>query len=280
MREKVKKIIEKPLVENGVLVVIIINSIFLGFMTSDGVMESYGTLLNIGNNICLGIFVIELLLKLFAYRFSFFKEGWNVFDFLIVLISLVPSGGILSSFRMLRTFRVFRSLRSLRMVTKLRKLKIIVQAVIDSLPSIAWTSLLLFIIYYIFAIIGTEMFGSSFPEWFGSIGKSFYTLFQIMTLESWSMGISRPVMEVYSWAYLYFVPFILFTAFIVLNVVIGVVVNTISDLSEQDRIERMEEVTSKEDMEMYSQYKKLQEQMKIFEKTFEKSTLAKKDKGE
>ncbi|MFI3175509.1 MAG: ion transporter [Bacillota bacterium] len=275
----VKKIIESTQLEKFILYVILFNSILMGFMTNRTLMatEPWGGILNFLNNLCLMIFILELLAKLFVYRLSFFKEGWNIFDFTIVTLCLVPTGGIFSSFRMLRTFRVFRSFRALRMVTKLGKLRLIVQAIIESIPNIAWTSLLLGIIYYIYAIAGTELFRDAFPEWFGSLSQTLYTLFQIMTLESWSMGISRPVMEVYPWASLYFISFILFTAFIVLNVVIGVVVNTISDLANQEKLDRMEASCDEPTLLLYQQYLSLKAEMELFEQAFEISIKNQKD---
>lgn len=278
---KMKQLLESPKMEKFILYVILLNSIILGMMTNRTWMsiEPLGSILNGLNNLCLLIFVAELLGKLFAYRLSFFKEGWNIFDFTIVSLCLVPTGGIFSSFRMLRTFRVFRSFRALRMVTKLGRLRLIVQAIIESIPNIAWTSLLLGIIYYIYAITGTELFRDAFPEWFGTLSQTLYTLFQIMTLESWSMGISRPVMEVYPWASLYFISFILFTAFIVLNVVIGVVVNTISDLADQEKIKKIEASCDEPTLLLYHQYLSLKKEMEAFEQVFQAS-IAQQNKAE
>lgn len=275
MKQKLIPFLESNLVQNTILVLIIVNSVILGIMTSDAAVASFGTILDIINTICLVVFTVEVVLKLIAYGLPFFKDGWNVFDFIIVAISLVPTGGIFSSFRMLRTFRVFRSFRSLRMVTKLGRLRLIVQAIIESLPSIAWTSLLLGIVFYIYAITGTQLFAADFPEWFGSLGSSFYTLFQVMTLESWSMGISRPVMELYPWAAFYFITFILFTAFVVLNVVIGVVVNTISELAQDDKIQKIKNNCDADVNVMYDEYRKLQVQMEVFQHAFEKTSLSK-----
>ncbi len=259
MREKLKNWLEKPLIQNGVLLVIVINAILLGLMTSENLMAQYGGILSLANDLCLAIFVLELVLRIVAHGGKFFKDGWNLFDFFIVAISLFPTTGIFSSLRIIRIFRV---LRTLRVVTKLGRLRLIVQAIIGSLPSIGWTSLLLGIIFYVFAVIGTTLFGPSFPDWFGDVGKSTYTLFQVMTLESWSMGISRPVMEVFPWAFLYFVPFILLTAYVVLNVVVGVVVNTISEIADANK---QEELHNRSDCELQEAFLKLKEQMEVVE---------------
>lgn len=235
--EKLKKFVESTGFQNFILVLIIINSIVIGLQTSDTIVEACGTMLSIMDYICLGIFVIELILKFIVYRFKFFTNGWNIFDLLIVILSFLSGLTFLASFRVFRVFRVFKSLkalkglRALRLVSGLDNLRCIVIAIGKSLPGICWSGVLLLLIYYIFSIIGVSLFGADFPEWFGSIGKSLYTLFQVMTLESWSMGISRPVMETFSWAWCYFVPFVIISSFIFMNVVVGIVVNAISEVS-------------------------------------------------
>lgn len=152
------------------------------------------SVLEILDYVFLGIFIAEMLLKLIVYRLNYFKDGWNWFDFLIIMVSVFSSLSFLSSFRIFRVFRSLKAMRSMKMVSSLRHLRVIIVAIGRSIPSIGWTGLLLVLIYYIFSIIGVTLFGQAFPDWFGDIGKSMYTLFQVMTLESWSMGISRPVM--------------------------------------------------------------------------------------
>lgn len=235
MREKLQNFIENKFITNFILAVIIFNSIVLGLLTYPEIYTKYGKWLEESCTICIIIFTIEIIIKLFVYNKNFFKDGWNTFDFILVAISWVPTGGAFSSFR---AFRVLRALRALRLVTRLQRLRIIVQAIIESIPNVGWASLLLMLIFYVFAIMGTTMFSEAFPEFFGTIGKSMYSLFQIMTLESWSMGIARPVIAVFPFAWVYFISFILTSSFIVMNVIVGVVVNAISELSEQNRKER------------------------------------------
>lgn len=228
MRIRVKNLVESSIFQRFILVVIIINTITLGVETSKSVVAILGKPLEIINAIAVAVFTIEIVLKLLAYDYRFFKDGFNIFDFFVVAISYVPAGG---SFSALRAARAIRAFRALRVATSLKRLRIIIEAILQAIPSIGWVSFLLLIVYYIFGIIGTNLFGEEFPAWFGTLGRSMYTLFQVMTLESWSMGISRPVMEVFPYAFLYFIPFILISAFVVLNVVVGVVVSAIGDLS-------------------------------------------------
>ena len=242
--KKIKTLVESSWFQNAILIVIAINAVIMGLQTSATVNAAIGPLLVVLDYICLGIFILEILLKLIAYGFRFFTDGWNWFDLIIVVCSVFSGLAFLKVLRVFRIFRIFRTfkalkgLRAMRMVSRLDKLRMIIGAIGKSIPGISWTAVLLLLIYYIFALIGTSLFGETFPEWFGSIGKSLYTLFQVMTLESWSMGISRPVMEVFSWAWLYFVPFVLISSFVVMNVVVGIVVNSISEVQEQLTLER------------------------------------------
>ncbi len=242
--KKIKTLVESSWFQNAILIVIAINAVIMGLQTSATINAAIGPLLVVLDYICLGIFILEILLKLIAYGFRFFTDGWNWFDLIIVVCSVFSGLAFLKVLRVFRIFRIFRTfkalkgLRAMRMVSRLDKLRMIIGAIGKSIPGISWTAVLLLLIYYIFALIGTSLFGEAFPEWFGSIGKSLYTLFQVMTLESWSMGISRPVMEVFSWAWLYFVPFVLISSFVVMNVVVGIVVNSISEVQEQLTLER------------------------------------------
>jgi len=247
--KKISELVESMFFQNFILFIIVINCIIMGIQTSPNINSEFGRLLSVCDKICLGIFITELFLKLTVYKKQFFKSGWNIFDTLIVIISILSDFSYLSTMRVFRVFRVFRSLkamkslkslRGLRLISGIEKLQVIVVAIINSIPSILWTGGLLMLIYYIFAIMGVSLFGASFPDWFGSLGKAMYTLFQVMTLESWSMGISRPVMELYHLAWLYFVPFVLTSSFIVMNVVVGIVVNSISEVAQINRIEKID----------------------------------------
>lgn len=243
--EKLKRFVEGRFFQGFILIVIVFNAIILGLQTFPAIESSAGSLLEVLDIICLGIFVAEMILKMIVYKFfGYFKSAWNWFDFIIVMTSLLSGLSVLSSFRILRIFRVFRSLRGLRgfkMISSLKPLQAIISAIGRSLPGISWTALLLIIIYYIYAIIGVTQFSAAFPDWFGNIPKAMYTLFQVMTLESWSMGISRPVMAEFDFAWIYFVSFVLITAFIMMNVVVGIVVNAISEVTEANKKEEHEE---------------------------------------
>jgi voltage-gated sodium channel len=191
-------------------------------------MAEYGPLLVTLDRICLAVFVVEIAMKLIVHRHRFFVSGWNVFDFLIVGISLVPGAGSLSVLRALRILRV------LRIITAMPRLRRVVEGFITALPGMGSVFLLMGLVFYIGSVMATKLFAASFPEWFGSLGASAYSLFQIMTLESWSMGIVRPVMEVYPQAWMFFVPFIMVTTFAVVNLLVGLIVNSMQDAHAEE----------------------------------------------
>lgn len=234
-RGRMMAIVEAPLFQHFVTAVILVNAVTLGLETSATAMEAAGPFLMALDRIALTVFVIELSMKMFAYRLRFFRDGWNIFDFIIVAIALVPSAGPLS---VLRALRILRVLRLLSVVPSLRK---VVSSLIGALPGMGSIIAVLFLVFYVGAVLSTKLFGASFPDWFGTIGGSMYTLFQIMTLESWSMGIVRPVLEVYPFAWIFFVPFIVLTSFMVLNLFIAIIVNSMQSLHEEEQNRAMDE---------------------------------------
>ncbi len=252
-QEKVQIWLDRKVVRYTILGVILFNAILLGLETIPAAMEKAGGLIKLLDTLCLSVFVTEIVLKLYALGLRFFRSGWNIFDFVIVGISLIPAAQGLS---VLRALRVLRLLRVISIAPSLRR---VVDGLITALPGMGSVFLLMALIFYIGSVMATKLFGASFPEWFGSLPRSGYSLFQIMTLESWSMGIVRPVMEVYTYAWAFFVPFIMVTTFAVVNLLVGLIVNSMQDAhSEEDnvktdayrdeikeRLERIEEMLSK-----------------------------------
>jgi len=233
-REAVAAWLDQSWVRNGILIVILINAVFLGLETSKPVMETAGGFIKLVDRLCLTVFIIEIALKLFAHRFQFFRSGWNIFDFLIVGVALIPTAQGLS---VLRALRILRLLRVVSVAPSLRR---VVEGFITALPGMGSVFLLMGLIFYIGSVMATKLFGASFPDWFGNLGLSAYSLFQIMTLESWSMGIVRPVMEVYPLAWLFFVPFIMITTFAVVNLLVGLIVNSMQEAHAEEEIQQTE----------------------------------------
>ncbi len=220
--------LDRPRVRQFIIAVIIFNAIILGLETSPAVMDAAGPMILTLDRICLSIFVLEIALKLVAHGRHFFRSGWNLFDFAIVGIALMPATQGLSVLRALRILRV------LRVISAAPRLRRVVEGFVTALPGMGSVFLLMAIIFYIGAVMATKLFSASFPEWFGDLGASLYSLFQIMTLESWSMGIVRPVMDVYPYAWLFFVPFIMMTTFAVVNLLVGLIVNSMQDAHAEE----------------------------------------------
>lgn len=228
MRKTLARLLDLPLTRNIIMGVILFNAIILGLETSDVVMARAGGLISALDTLCLAIFTAEIVVKIYARGFAFFKSGWGLFDFVIIGMSYSPAGAGLS---VLRALRILRLLRVVSVVPSLRR---VVEAFIMALPGMASVFFLTGIIFYIGAVIATKLYGDTFPEWFGTLGGSLYSLFQVMTLESWSMGIVRPVMETHPNAWLFFIPFILVTAFAVMNLVVGLIVNSMQDAHAEE----------------------------------------------
>lgn len=228
LRARAARFVETPAFRHAITALIVINAVTLGLETSERVMGFAGTIIAGLDRAILGVFVAEIALKMFARGHRFFKEPWNIFDFAVVAIALVPAAG---PFSVLRAFRVLRVLRLVSVVPAMRR---VVQALLRSIPGVASVVSLLALVFYVFSVICTKLYGKAFPDWFGTVGESMYSLFQIMTLESWSMGIVRPVMEAFPFAWLLFIPFIITTAFAVLNLFIGVIVDAMQTEHEAD----------------------------------------------
>jgi len=236
LRERVGTWVTSPGVQRFIIALIVVNAVTLGLETSSAVMADYGDLLHVADRAILAVFVAEIAAKLFAFGWRFFRDPWNVFDFLVVGIALVPASGPLAVLRTLRVLRV------LRLVSTVPRLRMVIEALLHAIPGIGAIAGLLLLIFYVSAVMATSLFSADFPDWFGHIGRSMYTLFQIMTLESWSMGIARPVMTEYPYAWAFFVPFILIATFTMLNLFIAVIVNTMQEMQARQLAEGQDEI--------------------------------------
>ena len=224
-----RAVVESRWFNIAITAVIVINAITLGLETSPVAMAAAGELLQALDLAALLVFTVEIALKLRVYRSRFFSSGWNVFDFTIVAIAWLPASGPLA---ILRALRILRVLRLLSVVPQMRA---VIGALLGALPGMGSIVAVLLLVFYIAAVMTTNLFGAAFPQWFGTVGESMYSLFQVMTLESWSMGIVRPVMEVYPYAWVFFVPFVIVTSFAVLNLFIALIVNSMQSAHEVDR---------------------------------------------
>lgn len=216
--------IESNRFQHFIVGVILFNAAILGLETSPAVMERFGPGLRILDKLCLAVFLIEIGTRLLAYRLGFFRSGWNVFDFAVVGVALIPGAG---PWAVLRSLRVLRVLRLLTAIPSLRK---VVAAFLHAIPGLGGVMLLMGIFLYTSAVLATNLFGTQYPEWFGSLGGSLFSLFQILTLEGWA-DMARTIMQTHAWAPFFFIPFIIIATFTVLNLFIGIIVSTMQELA-------------------------------------------------
>lgn len=234
-RSKLAVILANKTTEKVLIGLILINAIILGLETYDSVTSNYGLILTALDSTILAIFVVEIALRITAHGWQFFKDPWGIFDFTVVGIALIPASGALA---VLRSLRILRALRILTLVPSMRR---VVGGLLGAIPGLGSVIMVMGLIFYIGSVIATKLFGERFPDWFGTLGESAYTLFQIMTLESWSMGIARPVIEAFPKAWVFFVVFILIATFTMLNLFIAVIVNAIQAEHDREMLEAEQE---------------------------------------
>ena len=221
-RGTIERFVMHPWIQNLLVVLIILNALILGLETDQRIHESVGHYLVGIDHVILMIFIAELLLLMAARGFRFFTDPWCVFDFIVVGIALVPATGSLSVLRALRVLRV------LRLINKVESMRKVVSGLLASLPSLGSVFSLILIIFYVASVIATNTFGTAFPDLFGDLFMSAFTLFQVMTLEGWSEGIARPVMQTFPYAWIFFLLFILIATFVIVNLFIAVIVDSLN----------------------------------------------------
>ncbi|MED5487381.1 MAG: ion transporter [Candidatus Thermoplasmatota archaeon] len=232
-RDKTLEVSESNRFQNFILLIISLNAVTIGLQTFD-LGDKNNQMLDMLDNLFLWIFVVELFIRIHAHRIRFFGQGDNLFDFVIVVASLAPQAGPWS---VLRVFRVFRALR---LITSMPEMQRMVEAMLRSLRAIGAIGWLLCLVLYVFSVMATILYGDGGPNgelYFGNLGLSLYSLFQIMTLESWSHGIARLIIEEQGWeAAIFFIGYILCTSFTFLNMFIAVFTNTLAaiDIEEGD----------------------------------------------
>ena len=228
-KNRIEDFMENPWIQNFLVFLILLNAVILGLETDADIMSSIGPQLILVDHAILWVFIVEIVVLITARGLGYFKDPWCVFDFIVVGIALIPASGSLSVLRALRVLRV------LRLINKVESMRKVVGGLLGSLPGLGSVFGLILIIFYVAAVIATNIFRHDFPQWFGDLGASAFTLFQIMTLEGWSQELARPIMEVFPYAWVFFVLFILIATFIIFNLFIAVIVDSITADKEQDR---------------------------------------------
>jgi len=272
LRARAGQWVESKSIQYTIIALIVLNAITLGMATSPSLVAQHGSWMSMVDNVVLTIFVIEIAIKLFAFGWGFFRSAWNVFDFLIVSIALIPTSGPLEVLRVLRILRV------LRLISLIPQLRVVAEALLGAIPGIASVAGLMSIIFYVFAVMSTELFGEAHPEWFGALSDSMYTLFQVMTLESWSMGIVRPVMETHPYAWAFFIPFILIATFTMLNLFIAIIVDAMQSVQagkESEKQAAIEEIVHSEHEQLSDEIRDLKQELGELKQLLQKNLSAK-----
>ena len=239
-RGKVERFMARQFTQRLLIILIVVNAIILGIETNKNIMAVIGHELIMIDHAILWVFIAEIVVLIAARGWHFFKDPWSIFDFLVVAIALVPATGSLSVLRALRVLRI------LRLINKIESMRRVVSALLGSLPGLGSVFGLVLIVFYVSGVIATNMYAADFPERFGTLGMSFFTLFQVMTLEGWSEEIARPVMELYPSAWIFFLIFIFISTFIVVNLFVAVIVDSINSIKHhEDKKNQKDEVTEK-----------------------------------
>ncbi|HCR66936.1 MAG TPA: voltage-gated sodium channel [Oceanicaulis sp.] len=233
-KNPVARLLDSAAFRNTITTLILVNAAILGLLTYP-LPELMVQVLTYADHAIIAAFVVEIVLKVFVHRLNFFKSGWNWFDFLVVAISLVPAAG---AFTVLRALRVLRLFRLFSVIPEMRS---VVEALGKAIPGMGAIMLVLGVIFYVASVMGAKLFSGTHPQFFGDLGGSAYTLFQVMTLESWSMGIARPVIAEHPFAWIFFVGFVIVTSFAVLNLFIAVIVDSMQSKHFDAETERQAE---------------------------------------
>jgi len=244
MQKLAQQIIQHTRFEQFIIAVILISAVLIGMETSPEIMSTYGNWIHLGNQFVLIIFIIEATLKIYAVApklSGYFGKGWNIFDFTIILLALLPSTG---EFAMIA--RLARLLRVLRLISALPELRLIVATLMRSIPSMANVMLLMSVIFYIYAVAGQQLFHEHDPEHWHNIGISLLSLFRIVTLEDWT-DLMYTAMEMNPYSWIYFVSFVILGTFVVINLFIAVVINNL-DEAKQERLDAMRTPPSRDDL--------------------------------
>jgi voltage-gated sodium channel len=222
MFQQLANLIAHPRFERVIIVLIAINAVTMGLQTSPRAVAAFGPWLEAADRVILAVFVVELLARMAVHGRHFLRDPWSVFDLIVVGIAVVPATGSLSVLRAMRVLRV------LRLVTAIPSLRRVVAGLIHALPGMGSIALLLGLIFYVFAVIGTKLFGTTNPELFGTLGASSFTLFQAMTFDDWVGSIVKPLNEKgHALGFVYVITFMVVSAFMALNLFIGVVVTAL-----------------------------------------------------
>ena len=260
MQNFANRIVSHRAFEHFIIAIILVSAVLIGIETSEELLAEYGNLLLWGNRMVLTIFIIEALLKMWALAPTvgrYFRDGWNVFDFTIILLALIPSTGELAMLA-----RLARLLRVLRLISAIPELRLIVATLMKSIPSMGNIMLLMGVIFYIYGVAGQQLFHAHDPQHWGNLGISLLTLFRIVTLEDWT-DVMYTAMEMHPLAWIYFVSFVIMGTFVIINLFIAVVLNNLEEAKEERLKELRQPPTRDCLMKELDQTQKALEQLRV-----------------
>tara|TARA_R110002073_G_scaffold21465_4_gene75623 strand:+ start:5721 stop:6602 length:882 start_codon:yes stop_codon:yes gene_type:complete len=236
VRARLTAFVESGVFRNSIMAVILLNAVALGLVTLPFDPPWFTAILPLMDRIVVAIFLIEIVLKLIAYRLRFFTSGWNWFDLIVILVSILPMAG---SFSVLRSLRILRAFRLFSVMPQMRK---VVEALLHAIPGMGAVIAVLALMFYVSSVMATKLFSETNPDRFGNLGDSAFSLFQVMTLEGWAADLALPVMEYHPWAWAFFLVFIVLTSFAILNLFIAIIVDSLQSKHFDAEEERDAEV--------------------------------------
>jgi len=229
-----RRIVDRPAFQNGVLVVIVLNALLIGLATDPHILAGHRGLFRLLNTLIQSVFVVEIAIRLVAYAprvHRFFADGWNVFDFTVVALSLLPAVGPFAT-----VARLARLFRALRLVSVVPELRLIVSTMVRSIPSMGHVILLLGLIVYVYAVVGVHLFRGVDPEHWGSLPRAGLTLFEILTLEGW-VDVQKASFAATPWAWVFYTSYVVLAVFVVVNLFIAIIINNLETVKDEDRAE-------------------------------------------
>ncbi len=266
MKQLAHRLVSTPWFERSIIALILVNGVILGMETSPDLVAQYGNFFHLANYFILGVFILEAALKIISVApqiSRYFNDGWNIFDFSVIVFSLIPATG---EFAMIA--RLARLLRVVRLISTIPELRLIVSTLVRSIPSMLHVMTLMGVIFYIYAITGFQLFHDHDPTHWRSLGISLLTLFRVVTLEDWT-DVMYTAMELHSFAWIYFVSFVVLGTFVVVNLFIAVVINNLDEAKAERLAELQGPVTQKE---ILKDLRETQKALKRLEERLEKTS--------
>jgi voltage-gated sodium channel len=259
MIERCRRIVATTAFQNGVLAVIVLNAVLIGLATDPGILSAHRSAFHFLNTLIQAVFVVEITVRIVAHAprvHRFFADGWNLFDFTVVALSLLPAVGPFAT-----VARLARLLRALRLVSVVPELRLIVSTMVRSIPSMGHVLLLLGLIVYVYAVVGVHLFRGVDPDHWGSLPRAGLTLFEILTLEGW-IDIQQASFAATRWAWVFYTSYVVVAVFVVVNLFIAIIINNLETVKGEERASRPGDGTS-----VTSRLQAIRTQLEEIEKT-------------